>query len=64
MEMGCRNCKQKVNIIWQEKIISVKFSNIKINNKIFINENATCKIEEKNYKIKEINFQNQNHLKF
>ena len=39
-----------------------KFSNININNKIFINENATSKIEEKDYKIKEINFQNQNHL--
>ena len=39
-----------------------KYSNIKINNKIFINENATCKIEEKEYKIKEINFSYQNHL--
>ena len=39
-----------------------KFSNININSKIFINENALCKIEEKEYKIKEINFQNQNNL--
>ena len=40
----------------------VKFSNIKINNKIFINENATSKVEEKNYEINEINLANQNHL--
>ena len=39
-----------------------KFSNININSKIFINENALCKIEEKEYKIKEINFQNQNNF--
>ena len=39
-----------------------KFSNININSKIFINENALCKIEEKEYKIKEIDFQNQNNL--
>ena len=39
-----------------------KFSNININSKICINENATCKIEEKEYKIKEINFTYQNHL--
>ena len=40
----------------------VKFSNIKINNKIFINENAISKVEEKNYEINEINLSNQNHL--
>ncbi len=39
-----------------------KFSKININNKIFINENAPYKTEEKNYKIKEINFSNQNNL--
>ena len=36
-----------------------KFSNIDIISKIFINENALCKIENKEYKIKEINFPNQ-----
>ena len=34
-----------------------KFSNININSKIFINENALCKIEEKRIQNKEINFQ-------
>ena len=40
----------------------VKFSNIKINNKIFINENATSKVEGGNYEINEINLANHNHL--
>ena len=40
----------------------VKFSNINVDEKIFINENAVSKVEEKIYAINELNLLNQNYV--